>query len=161
MKAKRQRVLALFLFFLLVFSVAYLGSLFTQTSVQSWYLALQKASWNPPAWVFAPVWIVLYGIIAYAGWLVYIKDYSYQRTRALRVFVLQLLMNLLWSFLFFYLRSPIAAFFDILVLVIFIIWMIYSFWPISRKAALLLIPYLLWVIYAATLNAAICFMNKI
>ena len=145
---------------LLVFSIAYLGGIFTETSVHSWYMGLKKASWNPPSWVFGPAWTLLYIMIAWSGWLIYLRPRSEKRTRALWIYGIQLFLNFLWSFFFFYLQRPILALIDILALLLTIAWTIMIFRPLSRRASLLMFPYFIWVAYAATLNMAICILNR-
>ncbi len=155
---KKWRILVWFL--LLVFAIAWLGNVFTMSSVYTWYPTLQKTSWNPPNWVFGPVWTVLYIMIAVSGWLIFLRKASRQRQQALIVYGIQLGLNIAWSFFFFYLRSPSLALLDLLLLILFIIWTIKLFWLQSRLAAYLLFPYLVWTLYALTLNAGTRFLNS-
>jgi len=132
------------------------GSFFTASSIDTWYRTLEKPWFNPPDWVFGPVWTTLYilmGIALYIAWQ--------QRAGrfALSVFWAQLALNLLWSILFFGMRSSLAAFVGIIILWAFIAWTIALFWKVSRLAALLLLPYLLWVSFAALLNYSILLLN--
>ena len=141
------------------FFIAILGSIATYHSVDTWYPMLKKPSWNPPASVFGPVWTLLYCMIAYAGWLIFVSEKSKKRSKALLFYFIQLLLNGLWSFLFFYFQSPWLGLMDILLLTFFIAVTLYTAWPVSKGAAIFLVPYLLWTFYAVTLNAAIAWMN--
>jgi len=141
-----------------VFLAAGLGSVFTATSVNTWYPALAKPPWTPPAWVFGPVWIVLYATMALAAWLVWRRGLDAGR-RALRWFAVQLALNVLWSAIFFGGRMPGLAIVDIVALWLAIIVTGITFWRISRAAGWLLVPYLFWVSFAAILNIAIWRLN--
>lgn len=152
------QALALGLFGLACFLAAGLGSLFTAASVGSWYAGLAKPSWNPPAWVFGPVWTVLYVMMAVAGWLVWRRPGAASRL-ALRWFGVQLVLNVGWSAVFFGLRMPGLAFVEILALWLAIVATLTSSWGVSRLAGILLVPYLLWVSFAVALNFAIWRLN--
>jgi translocator protein len=154
------QLLGLFAFSAICFAAAGIGALFTDPSVNGWYQQLRKPGWTPPDYVFGPVWSALYLAMAIAGWLVW-------RNRGLRgariplvAFGIQLALNVAWSALFFGLRSPAAAFFDIWLLWSAILVTIILFWPISHLAGLLLVPYLGWVSFAAVLNLAIWRLNQ-
>jgi translocator protein len=147
-----------FIFFLaLVILIGRGGQIFTDTTVRDWYQTLQKPEGNPPDWVFAPVWTCLYILIAVSGWLIFIKRKT--QIRAFVIYGAQLLFNLTWSFCFFFLKNPGLAFLDILVLLVLIILNILVFWKIYRVSGILLIPYLVWTLYAAGLNLAIWRLN--
>lgn len=152
------QALVLGLFYLACFLAAGLGSLFTMVSVGSWYAGLAKPSWNPPGWVFGPVWTVLYAMMAVAGWLVWRKGQP-ASWHALRWFAIQLVLNVGWSAIFFGLQMPGLAFAEILVLWLAIAATLMTSWRVSRAAGLLLVPYLLWVSFAAVLNFAIWRLN--
>lgn len=146
------------LFFLgLCFGIAALGSWATYPSLDPWYFELKKASWNPPGWVFAPVWTVLYLMIAVAGWQIFLKKKSKQRRNALTFYFIQLALNCLWSFLFFYFHNPYLSMIDLFLLVVMIGLTLRAALPVSRPAALLLTPYFIWTLYAATLNGAVVY----
>jgi len=119
----------------------------------SFYAQLSKPSWAPPAWVFGPVWTVLYGLMGIAAWLVW-RSPGPQRA-ALTLFGAQLVTNPLWSWLFFAWHRGALAAVEILVLLALIVAMIVAFWRISRVAALLMVPYLLWVGFASLLTWAV------
>jgi tryptophan-rich sensory protein len=152
------QALALGLFYLLCFLAAGLGSLFTMVSLGSWYAGLAKPSWNPPNWIFGPVWTTLYAMMAVAGWLVWRRG-GLQSWLALRWFAIQLVLNVVWSAVFFGLQLPGLAFFEILLLWIAIAATLLTSWRVSRTAGILLAPYLLWVSFAAILNFAIWRLN--
>jgi len=135
-----------------------IGSLFTVTSSGSWYETIIKPSFNPPGWVFGPVWLTLYtlmGISLYLVWRSGNRDWI-----VFGVFGLQLVLNALWSILFFGIQSPVYAFIEIIFLWAAIIASIVLFFRVSKTAAYLLIPYALWVSFAAFLNFTIWRLNK-
>jgi benzodiazapine receptor len=153
-KKPAWQALALVLSFLLCFLAAGLGSLFTMVSLESWYAGLAKPSWNPPNWIFGPVWTALYAMMAVAGWLVWRRGEPQSRP-ALRWFAIQLVLNVAWSAVFFGLQLPGLAFFEILLLWVAIAATLLTSWRVSRAAGILLVPYLLWVSFAVALNFAI------
>ena len=141
------------------FSAAGLGSLWTFPSLDNWYAELNKPSWNPPNFVFGPVWTMLYALMALAVWLVW-----RQRERSvigwpLTLFGGQLILNAAWSGIFFALHQPGLAFVEILLLWLMILATAVSFWRVHRVASLLLVPYLAWVAFAAVLNGTIWRLN--
>ncbi len=145
---------------LLCFAVAGIGGAATSSSVGTWYQELQKPSWNPPSWVFGPVWTALYAMMAVAAWLVWRQPRTNERSGALWAFGAQLGLNLLWSCLFFGLRSPGWALVEIAVLWMAIAFTIGLFRRLSRPAALLMAPYLAWVSFATVLNFTIWTLNR-
>ena len=157
-KKPAWQALALGLSFLLCFLAAGLGSLFTMASLGSWYVGLAKPLWNPPSWLFGPVWTALYAMMAVAGWLVWRRRGSQSRI-ALRWFAIQLALNVGWSAVFFGLQLPGLAFIEILVLWVAIAATLVTSSKVSRAAGILLAPYLLWVSFAAVLNFAIWRLN--
>lgn len=156
---KNPIYLSLFLFIFLCFVLQIIGSLWTRETVSTWYPALIKPSWTPPDWVFGPVWTILYIMIAISGWLIYRAENSSDRTLALLFYGVQLALNFAWSFLFFSMRSPLLGLLDIILLCLFIILTITRAWKVNYIASLLLIPYLLWILYATSLNAGIWLLN--
>lgn len=135
----------------------FLGSIFTSSSVSTWYIALSKPSFNPPSWLFGPVWTVLYIMMGIALYLVWINKKK-NRT-AFIVFGVQLFLNLLWSVLFFGLRNPLSAFIEIIILWLAIAYTIIIFYKINRNTSYLLIPYILWVSFASVLNFYLFILN--
>ena len=137
-----------------------IGGVFTASSVSGWYVTLTRPELSPPNWVFGPVWTTLYALMGIAAFLVWKRGSKRPEARkALRVFVLQLFLNTLWSIIFFGLRSPGGAFVEIIFLWCAIIWTLITFAKISRTAAWLLAPYLLWVTFAAYLNFSLWILN--
>jgi len=136
------------------------GSVFTVTSIDSWYAAIEKPAFNPPSWVFSPVWITLYALMGISLYLVWEEGLERKEVKVgIFVFGLQLALNILWSFLFFGLQSPFYAFMEIILLWLSIFLTIVLFGKISKTASLLLVPYLLWVSFAALLNYRIWVLN--
>jgi benzodiazapine receptor len=154
-----RQALGLALSVAICFAAAGVGSLFTRPAIEGWYAALQKPSWTPPNWGFGPVWTVLYLAMATAAWLVWRRAGFAGARLPLTLFALQLVLNLAWTGVFFGLRMPGAAFAEIVLLWLFILVTAIAFWPISRVAAWLMVPYLVWVAYAATLNYGIWRLN--
>lgn len=137
------------------------GSVFTARSVTTWYVTLDKPSFNPPAAVFGPVWTVLYVMMGIALFLVWRRGVALAPVRlGLVVFAVQMVLNTLWSVAFFGMRSPLAAAVIIVALWIAILASIAVFSRVSHWAAVLLLPYLLWVSFATVLNFSIYFLNR-
>jgi tryptophan-rich sensory protein len=137
-----------------------IGSIFTRGSITSWYAFLQKPAFTPPAWLFAPVWFFLYilmGIAVFVVWQKGIKQFNVRE--GVIIFVIQLVLNILWSFAFFGLRSPISGLLIIVPLWTAILLTIIYFYRVSRIASILLIPYIIWVSFATVLNLSIYIMN--
>ena len=120
---------------------------------------LKKPSWNPPGWIFAPVWIALYILMAVAAWLTWKRGGFVGQRPALLLFLLQLFFNALWSWLFFGRHQPALAFVDILLLWLCLLATTVAFWKVNVVAGLLLVPYLLWASFAAGLNFALWRLN--
>jgi len=131
----------------------------TATSVGSWYQTLNKPYFNPPDWIFAPVWSVLFVMIAIAGWMAWRRANFYQKRRVFFVFTTQLALNCLWSILFFGLQWVGMALVEITVLWASILWAMHVFWTIDRWATILFAPYACWVTFAIALNNAIWLLN--
>lgn len=137
-----------------------IGSLFTYPSIEGWYAKLQKPSFNPPNWVFAPVWITVYLLMGISAYLVWEKNRkSKEAKKSLSIFGMQLVLNMLWSIVFFGLQSLLFGLIDIILLWIAIVVTVFKFFRISRTAGLLLIPYVLWVTFAMILNFYIWRLN--
>ncbi len=128
-------------------------------STEGWYAALHKPSWNPPAWLFGPAWTLLYITMAVAAWLVWREGGWKVQGRALGLFLLQWLLNALWTPLFFGLHLPGLAFAEIILLWLAIAATLVSFWRVRQVAGILLVPYLAWVSFAAALNFTIWRLN--
>lgn len=150
---------SLFLFIVICLSVGWIGSIATGTSREIWYVALQKPPLNPPDWIFAPVWITLYIFMAIAGWRIWETQDS-KRNQIRFLFVVQLCLNGVWSFLFFGLRNPLIGLMDIVLLWTCLFVLTLGAWRTERIAGFLLMPYLIWVSFATYLNAAIWCLNR-
>jgi tryptophan-rich sensory protein len=139
----------------------FIGSIFTTPKIGGWYAGLNKPSWQPPAWLFGPVWTLLYVLMGIALYLVWRTGLAAKGVKvALAVFLAQLVLNALWSFAFFGAESPLAGLVVIVALWAMIAATIAAFAPVSRAAAALLVPYILWVSFATILNAAIYLLNR-
>lgn len=148
--------LGLILWLVASFAAASMGALFMPGD---WYAALNKPSWNPPSWVFGPVWTSLYAMMAVAAWLVWRRGGFLMRRWALVLFLIQLALNAAWTPLFFGLHLPAVAFFEILLLWVAIAATLIAFFRSNRLAGWLLVPYLAWVSFAAMLNFALWRLN--
>jgi benzodiazapine receptor len=136
-----------------------IGSIFTTPAIPKWYALLEKPSLAPPNWLFAPVWIFLFflmGISLYLIWQAYPKK---EAKSALLFFMIQLGLNVLWSVIFFGLKSPLIAFFEIIFLWLAILLTIVKSMKVSKVAGYLLLPYILWVNFAAVLNFLLWHLN--
>lgn len=158
------------LLFSIVFSFlpGFFGSIFTSRSIPTWYAYLNKPSFNPPNFIFGPVWTTLYVLIGISFYFVLLKRSDKKNVKgkdktlfdkAIKIFVIQLFLNGLWSILFFGFQDVLLALIEIAVLWIVIILNIYFFYKIEKKSAYLLIPYLLWVSFASFLNYNILILN--
>ncbi|HOJ95250.1 MAG TPA: tryptophan-rich sensory protein [Methanospirillum sp.] len=152
--------------FLLIFCIAlplfigYIGSFFTMTGVSAWYQTLQKPWFNPPDWLFGPVWTILYMVMGISWWLVLRHGIEKHTVRRATVwFLLQLGVNLLWSYVFFAMQSLIGGLCVILILIVLILLTMHHFRSTSRAAVWLLIPYLCWTVFATLLNGMIFMLN--
>lgn len=143
---------------LLCYAAAGIGAV-ASMQADVFYKGLTLPSWAPPASVFGPVWTVLYGAMAVAAWLVWRKGGWAKRQKVLTLFLAQLAVNALWSWLFFHWQRGGWALVDIIVLWLLIVATLIGFWRISRGAGLLMVPYLAWVSFASALNLAAWRLN--
>jgi benzodiazapine receptor len=158
--SKQRQTVGLIAWLAICFVAAGIGAV---ASVQAgpFYLSLTRPAWAPPASVFGPVWSVLYALMAIAAWLVW-REAGFRHARvALGLFLAQLALNALWSWLFFAWHLGAVAFVDILLLWILIVATLIGFWRIRPLAGALLVPYLLWVSFAAMLNFAVWQLNSV
>jgi len=160
-QARRPRVLSFWLSIALTLAVSVIGGLATAHSVDSWYAGLSKPSFNPPNWVFAPVWTTLYFLMAIAAWRIYLGPESRSRRAALALYGVQLALNLGWSPIFFGLRAPFPALLELALLLMAIVGTAVSFWRLDRPAGLLLVPYALRSAFAFVLNLEIWQLNRL
>jgi translocator protein len=158
---KHLKVLKLITSIMLCLSAGAFGSIFTATSVGTWYQSLNKPSFNPPSWVFAPVWTSLYLMMGVSLFLVWSSKNMIGSKKSISIilFLTQLILNAIWSLLFFGLKNPLLSFIEIVLLWITIIATILFFKKTSVFSAFLLVPYLLWVTFAAILNFSIFTLN--
>jgi len=164
-------------------SAGVVGSFFTTPAIKTWYAFLIKPSFNPPNYVFAPVWIALFFLMGISLYLVWVKNWhieikageekqktwnpisrklytgSWREENVVAIFALQLILNILWTVIFFGLKLPGLAFFEILMLWFAILYTVVNFHRISKLAGLLLLPYILWVSFAAVLNFSVWQLN--
>lgn len=160
-----RSVVALVAFIVIALAVGALGSLATIQNVDGWYADAAKAPWSPPNWIFGPVWTLLYTLMGVAAWLVWRERDAQPVRPALRVYIIQLVLNALWTPVFFglypligppalWVALGIIVALDVLVLITML-----AFWRVRRLAAWLLVPYWAWLLFATTLNAAAAILN--
>lgn len=143
----------------LCLAAGFAGSFFTTSSITGWYATLNKPFFNPPNFVFAPVWTILYILMGISLYLVWSSEKSKQTGVAITFFMTQLILNVSWSIVFFGLHFPAGAFATIIALFLAILFTILKFSKISKNAAYLLYPYIAWVLFASFLNLAIVVLN--
>ncbi len=140
--------------------IGYVGSIFTAESVKTWYKTLNKPSFNPPDSLFAPVWTTLFVLIGISAYLVWQKRAQIKNfPRTVAIYLIQLILNLMWSFIFFYAKQIDLALFEIIIFLIMIIINARIFYKIDKVAGLLFIPYILWVSFATLLTYNIFILN--
>jgi translocator protein len=144
-------------FIVLCLGIGTIAGIVTADASVTWFPTLKKPSFNPPSWVFAPVWSLLYVMMAIAAWRVWLEGPTARP--ALNLFFIQLVLNFAWSLLFFGLHSPILALIDIFAMWIMIVFTTRAFFKIAKPAGWLLVPYLAWVSFATILNASIWWLN--
>ncbi|WP_373553778.1 TspO/MBR family protein [Haliscomenobacter sp.] len=141
-------------------AIGFTSGLIGSAAMNTWFDNLQKPSWNPPGYLFAPVWTLLYALMGIAFWLIWKNEIPAANKRSAYVaFALQLFLNFWWSIIFFRFQSPFFALIEILLLLLAIILTIFQFSKISKTAGWLLVPYLLWVSFASVLNYTIWSLN--
>ncbi len=149
----------LILAIILPFIVAIIGSYFTTPAIPTWYANLNKPFFSPPNWLFGPVWTILYLMMGISIYLIWLKEgINFKKSQV--VFYLQLILNALWSIIFFGLNSPGLAFFIIIFLWLLLLYCILEFKKINLLASWLLVPYILWVSFASLLNFSIWYLNR-
>jgi tryptophan-rich sensory protein len=136
-----------------------LGGIFTIAEIPNWYAGLNKPSFNPPNWIFGPMWTTLYFLMGISFYLIWKLPVSTTRTQAIRIFIIQFILNFCWSIIFFSMHQIGWALAEIIAMWVFIILTIVQFRKLSILAAVLLIPYLLWVSFASILNGSIWQLN--
>jgi translocator protein len=156
----KSNILKLIVSLILPLGLGSLAGIFTSRAIPTWYEMLNKPSFSPPNWVFGPVWTALYFLMGFSLFLVWKENASDKRNKAIAVFMLQLILNFCWSFIFFYFHRLGLALVEILLLWISIFTMILLFYRIRPLAAYINIPYILWVTFATILNGAYYFLNR-
>ncbi len=155
---KQRQILGFIGWFILSFAASAVGAV-ASIEAKSFYSQLVQPSWAPPPWLFGPVWTVLYAMMAVAAWLVWREGGFCSNRTALSLFVVQLVLNALWTWIFFAWHSGPWAFAEIMVLWVLIIATLVAFWRVRPLVGVLLIPYLLWVSFAAALNYSVWQLN--
>jgi len=156
-----KKAITLFVFVAVCELAGIVGTVFTAPSITGWYAGLAKPAFNPPDWIFGPVWTVLYALMGVAAYLVYQQGFKRPEVkRALTVFFVQLLLNALWSIVFFGVHMILGALVVIVLLWAMILATILVFRGISKAAANLLVPYILWVSFATVLNISLYALNR-
>ncbi len=157
-----QKIIRIFLVVATCVVVGYLSGMVTRESVVTWYPTLIKPVFNPPSWIFAPVWTLLYIMMGVAGGMIWnqIETHPKEVKKAFAFFIVQLALNALWSYLFFGLHNPLLALIEIVLLWLMIYETYSQFKLINKTAAYLLVPYLAWVTFATVLNASIWWLNS-
>ncbi len=157
---KTSTLLKIVLSILICLGIGFVGSIATQTTVNTWFVTLNKPSFNPPSWIFAPVWTFLYVLMGIAAGLVWSRGFHHVWVKtALYHFGFQLVLNAAWSIVFFGYQSPLAALFIILALLVLLLITFKWFKVVNTLSAYLLIPYILWVLFATALNFEIWRLN--
>jgi len=151
----KQQILGLVVFLAACYLVAGIGGFVTAPAISGWYGTLPRPAWTPPNWLFGPVWTLLYTLMAIAAWLVWRRAGVTAVAVPLTLFAVQLAFNLAWTLLFFGLHRVGLAFLDIVLLWLAILATLIMCWRVTPVAGWLLLPYLLWVSYASTLNFGI------
>lgn len=141
-------------------AVGGIGGLAGSAGIRDWLPQLDRPAYQPPDWVFGPVWTILYALMGVSLRLTWRGPRSPDRDRATRLFAVQLGLNALWTFVFFGLRSPAGGLVDAAALLVAVALTVRAMWPVSRVAALLLVPYLAWVAFATVLTAGIWRRNR-
>lgn len=159
---KRANLLKLLVSVMLCQFAGAIGAIFTASSLENWYLLLEKPSFTPPSWIFFPAWVILYTLMGISFYLVWEKRLQEEKIKkmGMLIFGIQLGLNAIWSFLFFGLKSPYYAFVEIFLLWLAIFLTILEFRKISKIASYLLFPYILWVSFAMLLNYYIWILNS-
>ncbi|MEO0089749.1 MAG: TspO/MBR family protein [candidate division WOR-3 bacterium] len=155
------KILKLLLSILICQVAGILGSIFTTPAIPTWYLQLNKPPFTPPNWLFAPAWTTLFLLMGISLYLVWNQGWENKQVKkAILIFAIQLILNILWSFIFFTLKSLLFAFIEIIILWIAILLTIINFQKVSKPSAYLLLPYLLWVSFASVLNFSLLTLNS-
>jgi tryptophan-rich sensory protein len=154
-----QKIGAFLLSLIIPLAVGGISGYFTVSAIPGWYQTIQKPSWNPPNWVFGPVWTTIYALMGIAMYLIWTQPRSEQRQRALHLNAAQLILNFFWSLIFFNLHAIGWALIEIIILWVLIVRTMFAFDRVYKPAAWLLLPYIVWVTFATILNGTIWWLN--
>ncbi len=154
-----NKTIKLILCISLTLSIGSISGIATSSGINNWYVTLNKPVFNPPNYLFGPVWTVLYILMGVSFYLILQSENSILKRRAIIIFFIQLFLNFCWSFLFFKFKLVEVAFIEIISIWVSIIIMIFTFYKINKTASYLQIPYLLWVSFASVLNGSIWILN--
>lgn len=155
----KRHILKLVVSIILPLGLGAIAGIFTAKAIPEWYATLNQPSFNPPNWIFGPVWTSLYILLGISLFLIWKQPATIERNRAISIFIIQLILNFAWSFLFFYFHQIGLALIDIIALWVCIITMLVLFYRIKPLAAYINIPYFLWVTFATILNASYFMLN--
>ena len=152
-----KKIISLLIFNILAFGASAWGSYVTNMYKEPWYSEIVKPSFNPPDWIFAPVWIILYIAMSVAIWLIWINPQ--RKEKIVYIYFIHLLINGSWSIFFFGLHLILASLIVIGIIIFFVVWLIKLYYPINKMSSFLMVPYLVWLSYAFVLNFYIFILN--
>ena len=152
-----KKIISLVIFNILAFGASAWGSFVTKLYKEPWYSEVAKPSFNPPDWIFAPVWIILYIAMSVAIWLIWINPKRVEKI--IYIYFIHLLINGSWSIFFFGLHLILVSLILIVIIIFFVVWLIKLYYPINKLSSFLMIPYLMWLSYAFVLNFYIFILN--
>ena len=153
----KNKFLTFVLFFVITYSASFIGGFTTVSFKEPWYSQLVKSNFNPPDWIFAPVWITLYIAMSVAIWLIWINPQ--RKEKIVYIYFIHLLINGSWSIFFFGLHLILASLIVIGIIIFFVVWLIKLYYPINKLSSFLMVPYLMWLSYAFVLNFYIFILN--
>ena len=153
----KNKFLSFIIFAITTYLASFIGGIATYTSKEPWYSSLTKASFNPPDWVFAPVWTTLYLLMTISIWLVWHKNYK--NLILIYLYFIHLIFNTTWSIVFFVYHNILLALLNLIIIILFIIFLMFEFKKVSNLSFILMMPYLLWSIYALFLNINLLLLN--
>lgn len=156
---KIKKILTLLFFLLLPQVAGFLGAIFTFSAIESWYQYLKKPSFAPPNFLFGPVWTLLYFLIGIASFFIWKNKENPKAKTLLKVYFIHLILNTLWSFLFFGLKNPFLAFLEIIILWFFVAYLALTFYKIKKASGIIFVIYLFWISFAMILNFSILILN--
>ena len=153
----KNKFLSFVIFGIITYSASFIGAVATFTSKEPWYSELIKPSFNPPAWIFAPIWIILYLLMGFAIWLIWLNPKKTQKI--FTIYFAHLIVNASWSISFFALHQILASLIIIALIICFALWLIKLYYPINKISAFLMVAYLIWLCFAFVLNYSIFTLN--